>query len=253
MADKRKRILVPLDGSPLAEQIISYVGELARGLEAEVVLLHICGPGEHQYRHMHGIYLEGVASLLRRQLDGNRKTQTVLLQGEDVPEEILRYSAAHQISFIALSTRGRSGLGRSVLGSVSGMVLEASEVPVLLVKSSEEAKPPQELGKSFLVPLDGSRLGEAALATVEDLAPKLGREVCLLQVVPPAQGVVRVERHVVYPEQQLASQKAFAQDYLQGVENKLVTRGIKARSQVKIGLPADIIVDYATESNAGFI
>jgi nucleotide-binding universal stress UspA family protein len=63
-----EKILLPLDGSELAEQAIPYVRELAGQLDAEVYLLHVCPEGHQNLVRMHNIYLEHTAYRLRQEL-----------------------------------------------------------------------------------------------------------------------------------------------------------------------------------------
>jgi len=58
------RILVPLDGSKLAEQVFAYVMELAKAFGSEVILIEVCKPEESQYEHTCQIYLRTVAERL---------------------------------------------------------------------------------------------------------------------------------------------------------------------------------------------
>ncbi|MBE9501654.1 MAG: universal stress protein, partial [Chloroflexi bacterium] len=62
-----KRMLVPLDGSELAEAVFVYAKELAGRLDLDVILLHVCSPEEHQLLPMHRAYVERAAELVKRQ------------------------------------------------------------------------------------------------------------------------------------------------------------------------------------------
>ena len=69
-----ERILLPLDGSEVAEIALPYGRELARKLDSELILFHVCGPEHHQQEHMHKVYLNSLAETLRRNLKRSQRT-----------------------------------------------------------------------------------------------------------------------------------------------------------------------------------
>jgi nucleotide-binding universal stress UspA family protein len=143
-----QRILVPLDGSSRAEQVLPSAVSLAQALDAEIVLFrvpiaHISGayagawyvPLEGTFdtaNHIAEEYLCRVADDLREQ--DVRVTSATRMGG--VAEAILDYADANQIDLIAMCTHGRSGLARWALGSVADRVLRARNVPLLLVRAT---------------------------------------------------------------------------------------------------------------------
>lgn len=151
-----KKILVCLDGSKLAEQILPYAKEQALSFNSKVVLLHVTpeslimppgvpgAPGypiqtkamvEKMEQEMveSREYLNGVASSLREQgLDA----ESVILEGSP-GEVIVEYAHENKINLIAIATHGRSGLRRSILGSVADYVLRESGLPILVIRPKE--------------------------------------------------------------------------------------------------------------------
>jgi nucleotide-binding universal stress UspA family protein len=140
------RILVPLDGSELAEQILPHVIELAKGTGAEIVLLRVPDvpvseytmPGAEsgialydQARREAENYLEHISCALR--LKGLR-VQTLVGADESVYATILNQAQALQADLIAMSTHGRSGLARLVMGSVADDIVRHAGIPVLLTR-----------------------------------------------------------------------------------------------------------------------
>ena len=90
------------------------------------------------------------------------------------PEAIIEKAAVEKSTFIAMTTHGRSGLNRWLLGSVAEKVLRATTNPLLLVRAAHEGKTEGEATlKSIVVPLDGSELAEHALPTVIEIAKNL--------------------------------------------------------------------------------
>jgi nucleotide-binding universal stress UspA family protein len=143
-----KRALVPLDGSNVAEGIIPFVLEIAGALDMEVVLLRVLLPippsvvEGTRYVEVEDVekrrveaeeYLAPVAAELRAK---GVRTTTMVRRGEPV-DEILTGARASGADLIAMTTHGRSGLGRLLFGSVAEAVLRRSEIPVFLMRQTE--------------------------------------------------------------------------------------------------------------------
>jgi nucleotide-binding universal stress UspA family protein len=140
-----KTILVPLDGSELAEAVLPHVEELAQCAGAEIVLVRVAVNPAFEYAFADpmlaraneenaeaqaGSYLQDMAS--RFQAAGF-KVRSELGAGAVAPT-ILEIAQKVHPDLIAMSTHGRSGFARVVLGSVADEVLRGSNVPVLLVR-----------------------------------------------------------------------------------------------------------------------
>jgi nucleotide-binding universal stress UspA family protein len=206
-----KTILTPLDGSPLAEQVLPFVGLLAPIVGARVLLLRGITEAEHEV-----LFADASASpaasdelVLRpsvcahcsvasqcRQTDCYLASQAELLRGAGVesyadtragaPAEVIASTAAGwPDTLIAMATHGRGGLRRWALGSVADQVLHASTLPLLLVRGAEAGRTPRPvpLLRRILVPLDGSALAQQALPLALELAVRAQAELLLLQVV----------------------------------------------------------------------
>jgi nucleotide-binding universal stress UspA family protein len=136
-----KKILVPLDGSALAEAILPQVKEMARVHDAELVLLRVAlahgfpgvDPTEGQVEAVREAekYLEEMEKTLK---DQRIKVTTVVRYGHPA-EEILDHADFAGIDLVAMSTHGRTGVSRWVLGSVAEKILRASGTPLLLVRA----------------------------------------------------------------------------------------------------------------------
>ena len=128
-----KRIMVPLDGSELAQQVLAHALDMCRAFGATLVLLHV--------RDAH----QGSAEASRRYLDFIRRAyansgvaiEEATREGP-VAEAIIRAADEERIDVIAMATHGRSGLQRVVYGSVAEQVLRSSAKPVLLVRVAGE-------------------------------------------------------------------------------------------------------------------
>jgi len=143
-----EKILVCLDGSELAEQVLPYAEEQAKRFGSKVILLRVvpvasttamATAAEVAAEQIAGDtgqaerYLEDVAQGLRR---NGLDVETRVLQGKE-GGAIVEYAHRSGIDLIAIATHGRSGLGRAVFGSVADYVLRESGLPVLVVRPHE--------------------------------------------------------------------------------------------------------------------
>lgn len=145
-----ERILVPLDGSTLAEAALVHARAMARQFECKVILLRvvvspyaIAAPdlilagyddGQENFIKAAQEYLQGVAIDL--QASGLQVT-TRICEGP-VAEAIIDHARDEKVDMIVMSTHGRGGLSRWVYGSVADRVLQAAPCPVLLVRAAEK-------------------------------------------------------------------------------------------------------------------
>ena len=143
-----KRALVPLDGSMVAEGIIPFILEIAGPLDMEVVLLRVVVPIPPSV--IEGSRHVEVEDVEKRRLEAEEylapigaelrakgvRVQTQVRRGEPIAE-ILAGARVAGADLIAMTTHGRSGLGRLLFGSVAEAVLRQSEVPVFLMRQTE--------------------------------------------------------------------------------------------------------------------
>lgn len=142
-------IVVPLDGSKWSEAVLPFAKEIAQARSGEVVLTwvapsiwidEILTPNqleELQARHQHDCrdYLEGIAQNMRRE---NIAVKTLLATGDKPAEHIVEVAELSHANLIAMSTHGRSGLQRLMIGSTADKVIHQSHIPVLLVRPEEQ-------------------------------------------------------------------------------------------------------------------
>jgi nucleotide-binding universal stress UspA family protein len=148
-------VLIPLDGSALAEDILEPALELGRLLESDFTLLRVIesvilpdarlggnavsGLDPALLLALHSeaqAYLERMAELLRAR---SVRVQTRVVNNRWAAGAILEEAGAHAIHLIALATRGRGGLARLLLGSVADKVVRGASVPVMLWRSPGDA------------------------------------------------------------------------------------------------------------------
>jgi nucleotide-binding universal stress UspA family protein len=200
-----KKILVPLDGSALSSAVLPFVRAVAKCSGASAVLLRIIPeigmrvggvaataqpmeqsslffpPEVAEYELAARAYLDGVAAELSA---AGIAVQTRIATGA-VAEGILDAADEEGADLIAMSTHGRGGLSRFLLGSIASRIVHYAKVPVLLVRVTAEEKLPAEfVYRKILVPLDGSEFSRAVLSHVRNVAICTGATVTLLQAVP---------------------------------------------------------------------
>jgi nucleotide-binding universal stress UspA family protein len=176
-----KKIMVPLDGSQLAEMALPIAMSLARSSEATLCLVTVAGgkPGDL----MNGdseLYLEDVSSSIV-----NSGVNSCFHVGTGAAaHSIVRVAEGEQVDMIVMTTRGRSGLTRGILGSVTDAVMSDTSIPVYVVRSDNASAAKENVHESgFIVPLDGSELAETALDEAVVMARSALAPVYLLRVV----------------------------------------------------------------------
>jgi nucleotide-binding universal stress UspA family protein len=205
-----KMILVPLDGSILAEQALPFVSTVARLLDARICLLRVVadsvesgllantivatyGVGAplaaQQARQAHS--LELLSQNAERYLDSH--AALLRADGLDVVVDV-RYGRAadvivdaalnQHVILIALASHGYSGLKRWALGSVADNVVRATSIPVLIVRGRAPTRTP--VLSRIMVPLNGSPLAHQALPLATELARSAHAELLLVQAITPA-------------------------------------------------------------------
>ncbi len=141
-----KKILVPLDGSELSEKALVHGHALAKALGAQLVLLcvvvfptrdfDVTPPMEDavssEVLAETKRYLENHAGKLRRAGVG----VTTFAESGRVADTIIDFAASHQVDLIVMSTHGRTGAARWIIGSVADRVVHGAHVPVLLVRAN---------------------------------------------------------------------------------------------------------------------
>jgi nucleotide-binding universal stress UspA family protein len=138
-----KKILVPLDGSKLAEKILPQVEEFVKFSRAEVHLLKVVMSygidpkrDKKELKKLGGEAQEYLGQVAARLKKSGIRASAIVAYGKDAVQ-ICDYAAKKKFNLIAMSTHGRSGLSRWALGSVADKVLHCSSVPVMLFRATE--------------------------------------------------------------------------------------------------------------------
>jgi nucleotide-binding universal stress UspA family protein len=251
-----KKIVVPLDGSAVAERALNQVLSLAYMVHGEVILLHVIKPAliwtsPHE-RFKSGDSAEQACPAALEYL---QKVQTtyqqpditfrLLVREGDEASAIVDTADSEEANLIVMSAHGHSGITRWMLGSVAEKALQGASCPMLLVRSSHAIQ-------KILITLDGSELAEQALLPGLDVARYLGAQVTLLHVssLLPLGQLEAVQFEWVMgqgPEaQQVAKIQSGAQAYLERIVRSYQPyAGREIEAVVETGLVANTILKFA--------
>jgi nucleotide-binding universal stress UspA family protein len=256
-----RSILVPLDGSALAERALGIAASLAAKSEGELRLVHVHPTHVVEELPAYGLtgataraaaeqYVARVADRLRGSLDG-RVTATVV-DGSPA-SSIVTHAERVGADLIVMSSHGRTGAGRFWLGSIADAVIRSATGPLLMVRGQDDPHAFQRI----LVPLDGSSLGEEIIPHAIALAKTSAAHVHLLQIEERAEDLrASVWTLAAHEPDDLPDRLRRADRYLSGVIARFqsdwppATVSAEARGGHRVGAT---IVEVATERAADLI
>lgn len=252
-----RQLLVPLDGSKTAENVLPYARFLAAKLKLPIKLLSIVEiPGSLAAEKT--IYLD---SLVERAVTVNHEylnriakslagvSVTIEVEKGNPEEIILARAEADEKILIAMATHGRSGIARWLLGSVAEKVVREVKNPLFLVRAKEEAKTDgQAAFNSIIVPLDGSKLAECVLPYVVELAKAIKLKIVLVQIFTLKQIIHTYKDYIPDFDALERSSKSGASRYLQEKEEQLKKAGLDVSSLAAEGEAAETIIELANGS-----
>lgn len=247
------KILVPLDGSELAERALAPAMALAKHGGGSLVLIQAPIPDLATLPEVAGGYIptglptasydEAVTYLAARQQaysEAEVPIQTRVLEGS-AADVIVEAAATEKADLIVMSSHGYSGLTRWVLGSVAERVLHAAPCPVLVMRSPKPIR-------QMLIPLDGSPLAERVLAPGLEVARRLNATVTLLRAIPPVpmEAMERLEGIELGLGRRLEGDLfEEANAYLMQVAAAHRPAGVELKMMVVTDRPAEAILTYA--------
>lgn len=260
-----KKILVPLDGSPLAENALTVALQLAK---TESIVIHLIRAVREEiaiapspvgsptirrpHRTLSQITESGYEYL--NQFKGPDEDRSIITEVSfgDPAELILNTAVEKECDMIIMSTHGRSGLNRWLYGSVTEKVLRHADCPVLAVRSPD-------LPKRFLVTLDRSQFSEAILEPAITLADSFGAKIVLAHVQDnrqePPWGNLSGTGLETDGFADLMTQGFYhrGQDYLEGVANRYRDLDVEFDVAYGNGNPADYILNLADNDQCDLI
>lgn len=259
------RILVPLDGSNLAETVLPLVERLATATGGAVLLLHVLERGAraeiHGERHLTGesdvsSYLSAITERLRS------KGIPVESHFHDAPEgDVARSIAAHAeeegADVIVLCTHGFGQMRHRLFGNIAQKVLHRGDVPIILVRPDVPGADTGFEPGRILVALDGTAAAEAALPPAAAMAAALNASLHLVMAVD-SQDSARGDRPAatLLPSTTRAIldlEEEHAADYLEGLASGLRSDRQRVTTEVRRGSPASTLVEEASEPGVGLV
>ena len=257
------RIIVPLDGSPLAELALPTAVQLGR----ELILLRV-----HQHQDVlvtasvggdmplflpsiEGEYmaeaLDYLQHIAQRWAWPNVQMHTRVELGGFAPT-IVQTAVEEQADLIIMTTHGRTGLRRLVMGSVTEAVLQHAPCPVLILRHNQPLT-------NILLLLDGSALSERAIKTAAQVARATGGQITLMRVQPPIT-TVEEEELALHLRLEYGLHKSPEEALLVCVEEYLATMrhsewlaDLPMQEVGRIGQPVEEILNYSREHHTDLI
>jgi nucleotide-binding universal stress UspA family protein len=235
-------ILVPLDGSRLAERALPYAIHLARAARGQLLLLRVVSEAAMAHRTQSDLERRA------RQVRQEGITVDAIVGCGDAAQVIAGTATGEGADLIAMSTHGQSGLGRWLYGSVPDGVLRRATVPVLLIPATCEHPWPPRGPRRILVPHDGSAAAHEAIGPAAQFGRLFGAEVRLLRVIePPAHA------DPAAPGENLAAQLAAARGSMAAAAETLQAQDIEVSVRADVGPAARTIASYAQEEGTDLV
>lgn len=256
------KILVPLDGSEIAELALPYAEGLAAKFNSGIILVSVTESIDEPMMDTRMIYLQKITESIREKIRGyakpgitqEAKIEPIALSGYPA-ERIVDYAQTENVGLIIMATHGRSGIKRWALGSIADKVVRTTVRPVLLIRAKDGQYEMKKDGlfNRILVPLDGSKEGEAVLPHVAYIASKMKSEVILLHIL--AWAYESFGYSAALSEQQIEEDKANSAAYLSRIGLRLKEKGITVipeiilNSEARRANPAEDIIHFAAEKD----
>ncbi len=268
-------VILPLDGSDLARKAIPLAVCIAKAAGGRLKLVEAIDPAPVGDEAPAPLLIDeieaGVRDALEQEARAIRSTYTIEVAAEvrfHTPPGLILDAASHgDVSSIVMTTHGRTGLRRAVLGSIAESVLRQARVPVFLIPAAVPASD-QPMLKHILVPVDGSELSNSVLEPVAALARLHDAMLTLLRVYPQPQGAITIandptpfpgseavgsEGDLMPPnrrvmetlDEQLGEIREEAEGFLRRLTVRLQADGLSADSTYAVGAPDELIVREA--------
>jgi nucleotide-binding universal stress UspA family protein len=232
------KILLPVDGSKTSKTIIPYCGNLAQKNNSHVTLFFVeTGDGTSDP------FLD---SSINQLISSGFKADSIRVKGA-AAEQIVFYAENNNYDLIAMSTQGRNGMKRAVIGSVTEEVIRNTSLPVLTVNGSRNNSGNGiRIGK-IIVPLDGSTLSESALPFAISLASEIPSDFLITNVISPTKVIAGdpiLDGLITFDETShtVKTKKTDSNQYLIETANKLSDNPATIESEVLEGEPSQAIM-----------
>lgn len=229
-----QKILLPLDGSQLAERVLPHAVRCAQAAGSLITIAHVLptsdihidipsvDPLDWRLRKMEAkLYMDEIAGLLTAE---GLNVKTTLLQGE-AAENIAQYAKEHATDLIIMSSHGRSGLNSWNVGSVVQKVIQTTHTSVMIVPAYRPNKASaQSHYRTIVAPLDGSQRAESVLPLLRALGRRSETQIQFVTVVTRPEIPRRVPRSAddnTLVDRLVARNQAEAESYLSELQGRI--------------------------------
>jgi nucleotide-binding universal stress UspA family protein len=260
-----KQILLPLDGSHLAETALPAALSLSEILNAQITLLHVIEQNApeavHNEPHLSrpeeaDAYLE---NLVKQSLPAKIKAKWHVHNTgvKNVTASIVEHTAEFKPDLIVMCAHGRGGIREMLFGGIAQQVVTKGATPVLLLQPMTSERKPFKL-RRILLPLDSESLHDNSLPMAKYLAKAYDAELYLLCVIPTFRTLAGEEAAAssILPATTnalLDIKEEHAKEHLQEHLNELIKEGFRTSAEIARGDPAQTIVNVAERSKSDLI
>ena len=262
------KIVFPTDFSPSAESALETAALLARTFGAQLDLFnavvldvpYLATVQEASAGRSRDLLLDEMAAQGRRALEEIARSleplspavTTSLERGESEADTVLEHADSEKADLIVMSSHGRRGFRRFLMGSVTEEIVRRSSCPVLVVRRDPDVESPVSLDEGVLAAIDFGPGSEQVTNAARSLADQLDRRLELLHVSPPPSPLPTVT--AVGPQSQADIRGTGAGMSLDEARRRLIAlEAAASETQVRAGDPAECILDRAEEGGCGFI
>ena len=270
-----RHVLIPLDGSAVAEAVLPHAERFARLTGSALTLLHVVTDIERsqtdfwvaaapadirrqwEQSALAGIHTYMTAIARRLQLAGLTVRTEVPMADDAAAAIVARAQHDPDVVLLAMSTHGRGGLGRWMLGSVAAQVLRAAPKPMLMVRARAGATFYESMQpyRTIMLPLDGCALAEPALAQVRAIAA-IGAPALVLAGVagaPDDRDLAEAEPDAAAVDLSRDYEAGSLQDHLRQAARRLEADGFVVRARLATGAIDEAILRASAEERADLI
>jgi nucleotide-binding universal stress UspA family protein len=256
------RILVPLDGSKIAENVLPYARFLAAKLEIPTELISVVempvSANAEKVLYLESLIERAVATsqeYLARVAKTFAAGNIHIRVEKGNPEEVILANAeADAATLIAMGTHGRSGLSRWLLGSIAEKIVREAKTPVFLVRAKEHADTAAQAKlDSIIVPLDGSKTAENVLPHAAQLATALKVKIVLLQAFNVKEIIYSYADYFPDVDELQRTSRSAAAGYLEKKKRELEKAGLDVLTVISEGEAAETIIELAQGSPQSLI
>ncbi|HBP22722.1 MAG TPA: hypothetical protein DEA08_33695 [Planctomycetes bacterium] len=242
------KVLIPLDGSSLADGILPHVPRVLMRAAAQLHLLRVLAPDadeeseQQAQRHLEAAVEQLVAT-------GETEVGSSTERGEDPADTILSLAEEGGYDLIAMATHGRTGVARLVRGSVAERVLRHARIPVYMVSREGLLRDNDEVRfDRVMIALDGSPQAAKIIPLVLPFVTDSQAEVVLLHVSVPG-------KDSVHPVPEVAKSRAQekAEAALDSVAEMLTTAGVEVHVLGAYGDPAEQLLEAAERQDVDLL